>query len=162
MAGNRKTIVISPYLLYFKYHTWYVWAGSDVFGYDKPGPFRLSRMQAVELLSTEEYVPSSQSKGELIKDLKLDYHPANKEKMFDIKLRITGNFVLAARQTKWFDGDNAVLQKDGSLEYTVKLKGLEAITLWVMRSLDSIEVLEPKELRDEIDRRVNVYLARRR
>ena len=41
------------------------------------------------------------------------------------------------------------------------LKGLESITLWIMRALDCIEVLEPRKLADEIDRRVGAYLERK-
>lgn len=45
--------------------------------------------------------------------------------------------------------------------YEVELMGLEAITLWIMRALDCVEVLEPKKLADKIDRRVGAYLERR-
>ena len=45
-----------------------------------------------------------------------------------------------------------------SVLYEVELMGLEAITLWIMRALDCVEVLEPRKLADEVDRRVGAYL----
>ena len=66
-------------------------------------------------------------------------------------------------ETEWFPGEKKTLSPDGeSLIYEVKLKGLEAVTLWIMRALDCVEVLKPAELRKEIDRRVNEYINRRK
>ena len=65
-------------------------------------------------------------------------------------------------ETQWFLGEKKTLDpKGGSLIYEVNLKGLEAITLWIMRALNCIEVLEPIELRKRIDKRVNEYVKRR-
>jgi predicted DNA-binding transcriptional regulator YafY len=160
MKGEKITDVISPYLLYFKYHSWYVWAASSTMGRDNPGPYRLSRMLAMETLDGG-YIEPHKTMDEMAEDLELDYHPAYGGKTFDVKLRIRGSFVKSVRQTAWFKGAQIKPQQDGSIIYCVRLKGLEAIRLWIMRSLDSIEVLEPKELADNIDNRVNAYLAAR-
>jgi predicted DNA-binding transcriptional regulator YafY len=49
IKGKKVQDVISPYFLYFKYHSWYVWAASKSRG-NSSGPFRLSRMKAIETL----------------------------------------------------------------------------------------------------------------
>jgi predicted DNA-binding transcriptional regulator YafY len=163
MNGETISDVISPYFLYFKYHSWYVWAASGKNNYTS-GPYRLSRMRTIETLDGGAgYVGmDGDAKDKMIRDLELDYHPAYGGKEFDIKLRVTGSFVQPAIQTEWFRGQEIKRQDDGSIIYSVKLKGLEAITLWIMRSLSDIEVLEPIQLRDEIDRRVDAYLDKRK
>jgi hypothetical protein len=98
----------------------------------------------------------------MIRDLEMDYHPLYGGVEFDVRLRIFGSFVQPATQTVWFKGQSIKEQDDGSIVYSVRLKGLEAITLWIMRSLANIEVLEPVELRDDIDSRVDEYMERRR
>jgi predicted DNA-binding transcriptional regulator YafY len=163
MNGETVTDIISPYFLYFKYHSWYVWAASKKNGYTS-GPYRLSRMRAIETLENRTgYVDiDDAAKDKMAMDLELDNHPVYGGKEFNVKLRVTGSFVQAAIQTEWFKGQKITRRQDGSVIYSVKLKGLEAITLWIMRSLSDIEVLEPIELRDEIDRRVDAYMERRR
>jgi predicted DNA-binding transcriptional regulator YafY len=163
MNGETINDIISPYFLYFKYHSWYVWAASEKNNYTS-GPYRLSRMRTIETLKNgTDYVGiDNDEKDKMIRDLELDYHPAYGGKEFDIKLRITGSFVQPAIQTEWFKGQKITRQDDGGIIYSVKLKGLEAITLWIMRSLSDIEVIEPIQLRDEIDRRVDAYTHKRK
>ena len=80
---------------------------------------------------------------------------------YRVKLRITGSFVKPCMETKWFPDEVKDFNKeDGSLNYEVTLKGLEAITLWIMRALDCVEVIEPAELRDLVNARVKRYLDR--
>jgi predicted DNA-binding transcriptional regulator YafY len=160
--GEKITDTVTPYFLYFRYHSWYVWAASKN-GSDEGRPFRLSRMSAIETLEEGVgYVGVEEgTRAEMIRDLELDYHPAYGGGDVLVKLHISGSFVRPAVQTEWFKGQEVKIQDDGSIIYSVKLKGLEAITLWIMRALDCIDVLAPEELRDEIDRRVNAYIARR-
>ena len=160
MNGEMITDVISPYLLYFKYHSWYVWAAPSSAGGCNPGPFRLSRMRSIETLDGG-YVEPHKTPAEMAEDIELDYHPAFGGQTFNVRLRISGGFVKPAQQTAWFKGARIEPQTDGSIIYCVKLRGLEAIRLWIMRSLDSIEVLEPRELIEDIDRRVDSYIAAR-
>jgi predicted DNA-binding transcriptional regulator YafY len=163
MNGERIKDTITPYFLYFKYHSWYVWAASKS-GDNKGRPFRLSRMSAIEMLDDGvDYVGIEEgTKAKMIRDLELDYHPAYNGGEIHVRLRITGSFIRPAVQTEWFKGQEIKFQNDDSIIFSVKLKGLEAITLWIMRALDCIEVLEPEELRNEIDRRVAEYMARKR
>ncbi|MDR1580561.1 MAG: WYL domain-containing protein, partial [Synergistaceae bacterium] len=139
MNGEMITDVISPYFLYFKYHSWYVWAASSKIGRDNPGPYRLSRMRAIETLDGG-YAEPHKTMAEMAEDLELDYHPAYRGKTFNVRLRISGNFVKSVQQTMWFKGAQIEPRPDGSIIYSVRLKGLEEIRLWIMRSLDSIEV----------------------
>lgn len=159
--GKIGAYCLSPYKLYFRYHAWYVMGGCPERSKDYPVPFRLSRMSAVELLSNGTFIPCPYSLKELEENIALDFHPADPDKIYDIRLRISGTFAKPAAQTEWFPGQKITWEKDQkSLIYEVRLKGLEAVCLWIMRALDCMEVLGPSELRQEIDRRVKAYLDR--
>jgi hypothetical protein len=111
--------------------------------------------------SNETYVPTTLPESASHGD-KLPPEEEKTGKEYNIKLRLTGNFALTTRQTRWFEGDSTSVQKDGSVIYSVRMHGLETITPWIMRYLDCIEIIEPRELRDEIDHKVDAYMTRRK
>jgi predicted DNA-binding transcriptional regulator YafY len=157
--GKIQSCTISPYALYFKYDAWYL-MGRDRNIEQTPTVFRLNRMNVVEVLPNGEFIDCPWEPEELRANIELDFHPTNSEKKYDVKLRIVGFFARAVMETEWFKGEKKKRNGD-YVDYEVTLKGLERITLWIMRSLNCIEVLEPKELKDEVNRRVDAYLARR-
>ena len=159
--GKTRSCTLSPYVLYLKHHAWYVMGLS----HDAPTklfPFRLGRMRLVELLNDVDFIPSAESIKDLRKRIALDFFPADAEASHLVRLRITGKVARSCMETEWFPGEKKSWEEGGkSVLYEVELMGLEAITLWIMRALDCVEVLEPKKLADEIDRRVGAYLERR-
>jgi predicted DNA-binding transcriptional regulator YafY len=131
----------------------------------RPAVFRLDRMRMVEVLLDQSFIESPWSPEELRDNIEQDWHAANPREQYKIKLRITGPQALDVMETEFFKGEKKRLDskgKNGAVLYEVTLKGLERITLWIMRSLECFEIIEPKELRDEIDRRVNEYLKHRK
>lgn len=160
-ANDLECCEFSPHVIYMRHHSWYVLG--KVSGEQKI--LRLDRIKSAELLDKPQEDPlSAEELSMMVHDVQLDYNPFAKAPSGDwhIKLRITGSFVQPCRETQWFPGEKKTFDPEsGSLTYEVKLKGLEAITLWIMRALDCMEVLEPAELREIIDRRVNEYLKRR-
>ena len=159
--GKTRTCTLSPYVLYLKHHAWYVMGLS----HDAPIkllPFRLGRMRLVEHLNDVDFIPIAESMKDLRRRIALDFYPADTELSYFVRLRITGSFARPCMETEWFPGEKKSWEEGGkSVLYEVELMGLEAITLWIMRALDCVEVLEPKKLADEIDRRVGAYLERR-
>ena len=156
--GKTRSCTLSPYVLYLKHHAWYVMGLS----HDAPiklFPFRLGRMRLVELLNDVDFIPSSESIKDLRRKIALDFFPTDVEVSYFVRLRITGSFARPCMETEWFPGEKKSWEDGGkSVLYEVELMGLEAITLWIMRALDCVEVLEPRKLADEIDRRVGAYL----
>ena len=162
--GKKYACTISPHALFFKYHAWYLIGISPEKNKTSPAVFRLNRIKAVELRSSENFIECPYSPEELRNNIELDFDPYNPDKEYQVKLRITGDFAGPVMETEWYGGENKKEERDPNGErivhYEVKLKGLERITLWIMRALDCVEVLEPQELREEIDRRVSAYLKR--
>ena len=161
--GHASSCTLSPHLLFHKFHSWYV-VGESPDKKDLAQPaFRLDRMKAVSLLDEDQPQPLSDEELEKRKkNIALDFNPAKPDETYHVKLRITGSFARPCMETEWFPGEKKTWEERGkSVLYEVELMGLEAITLWIMRALDCVEVLEPKKLADEIDRRVGAYLERK-
>ena len=164
--GEKYPCTISPHALFLKYHAWYLIGISPEKNKKSPAVFRLNRIKAVELLPSEDFIECPYSPEELRKNIELDFDPYNPGGEYLVKLRITGDFAGPVMETEWYSGEKKERERGPndellkSVHYEVKLKGLERIALWIMRALDCVEVLEPKELKDEIDRRVNAYLKR--
>ena len=155
----------APQVIYVKHHSWYVFG--EVSG--KQRILRIDRIKSADLSNEYQENPLTLDElNALERDIQLDYNPfkpfpKTPADGWNIKLRVTGSFVQPCMETEWFPGEKKIFDsKSKSLIYEVKLKGLEQITLWIMRALDCFEVLEPAELRDEIDRRVNAYCKRRK
>ena len=157
----------SPWTLYLKYHSWYILGELHEGDSSRTSILRVDRIKIAEVLRDDQPHPcGGKALKELENDIRLDYNPFDKalpKEGYHVKLRVTGPFVKPCQETKWFPGESCTPVGDGSgdIIYEVTLKGLESITLWIMRVLECIEVLEPAKLRDEIDRRVKAYTDRR-
>ncbi len=158
----------SPWTLYLKYHSWYILGELHEKDGSRTSILRVDRIRLANVLDDNQPHPcGGKALEELENDIRLDYNPFDKNLPKDgyhVKLRVTGSFVQACQETKWFPGESCTPTNDGSgdIIYEVTLKGLEAITLWIMRALNCIEVLEPVKLREIIDERVDEYLVRRK
>jgi predicted DNA-binding transcriptional regulator YafY len=164
--GKKSSYTISPNALFFKYHAWYLVGISPEKNEASPAVFRLNRMKIVEPLPNGDFIESPYSPEELRENIELDFDPDKPNKEYLIKLRITGSFAKPVMETEWYRGEKkkAALEANGdlSVQYEVKLRGLERITLWIMRALNCVEILEPQELKDEIAQRVDTYLKQNR
>ena len=157
----------SPWILFLKYHSWYILGEMETGNKLETRVLRVDRIKKLEILDEEQPNPCDRKKlKQLQNDIRLDKYGHTDCPMpkngWNIKLHITGSFAKPCMETQWFPGEKKTMLKDGSVDYEVKLKGLEEITLWIMRALNCMEVVEPKELRNIIDKRVDEYLERRR
>ena len=157
----------SPWLLYLKHHGWYVIGEVHEGEGDRPHILRVDRIKLADVSDEDQPHPcEGDALEELAKKVRLDYNPYDEHicegGFYHVKLRITGTFAQACMKTEWFPDEKKVWSSDEKdvVDYEATLLGLESMILWVMRAMDCIEVLEPKELRDEIDRRIKTYLER--
>ena len=159
--NDLESCEFAPYVIYMRHHAWYVLG--KISGEQKI--LRVDRIKSADLIDKVQQAPLSAKELKSIEqDIQLDYNPYEKipPDGWKIKLKITGSFVQPCMETQWFPGEKKTFDSETqSLIYEVNLKGLEAITLWIMRALNCMEILEPAELRRRIDRRVNEYIQRR-
>lgn len=149
-VGMEKTLDlrVSPWGVYFKHHAWYLWGKAVEF--DGPGPFRLSRMQAVEVLDASAEAPAL---GARLEDIALrDFDPKEAPgTRYAVKLRIRHPFAVMAAETAWYPQQRiSAPDKDGSVLFEATVTSLEEISRWILRAADCMEVLEPEVLREKV------------
>ena len=161
---DLRSCSFSPRALYLKHHSWYVMGEVHDDQGDRAHILRVDRIRSADVLEKDQPHPcEGKDLEELERDIRLDLDPFDKRAPkggYRVKLRILGSFVRPCMETEWFPGEKKTLGQDGTLDYEVTLKGLESIALWIMRALDSVEVIEPAELRERIDERVKKYTDR--
>lgn len=157
--GEERSFRISPWSVYFKYHSWYLWGIAE--GYTCPGPFRISRMQIVQLESEAGYCPPSERDPLLIKP-GCDFNPEEPMRSYTICLRIFPPFSFPAADTEWFPGQKVYWEdrRRGILRYEAHVSGLDDVTRWVMRALECFEILGPDELAKRVREKIDGFLLR--
>lgn len=158
--GEEKNMHISPWFIYFKHHSWYLWGKAEE--YNDSGPFRISRMRLIQPISSKKYEnpPEGFNMRHFVYS---DHVPGQAEKTYKVRLRIHPPFASPAMETEWFPGQNAKwedLREKKTAVYELETNGLDDITRWIMRALDSFEVLEPEELKDKIRNKIEQYQGR--
>ena len=103
--GKKAAYTISPYALYFKYHAWYLMGSSSEKSVAQPTVFRLNRMLMVEVQENGNFIECPYPPEKLRENIELDFHPANPDKEYNVRLRITGSFARAVLETVWFNGE---------------------------------------------------------
>jgi len=158
--GEEKSFHISPWFIFFKHHSWYLWGKAEEL--ENPGPFRISRMRLIQPVSTRrfEVPPENLDMKDIVYQ---DYLPGKKEQKYSVRLRIFPPFANPAMETEWFPGQQIKWENPKERKiaiYEVETNGLEDISRWIMRALDSFEVLEPQELKEKIQNKIEIYQVR--
>lgn len=129
---------IEPYHLVFQWSSWYVWGWC---GARKDFRlFKLSRMSELRLT------------GEKFQKRQAPLPDFTPEKVFPPQYQVTAVF---AKECKWrlieeYGADSFVIQPDGTLKFSFGFTDKEQIINWMLTFGEKGELLEPKELRDEL------------
>lgn len=129
---------IEPYHLVFQWSSWYVWGWC---GARKDFRlFKLSRMSELRLT------------GEKFQKRQAPLPDFTPEKVFPPQYQVTAVF---AKECKWrlieeYGADSFVIQPDGTLKFSFGFTDKEQIINWMLTFGEKGELLEPKELREEL------------
>jgi predicted DNA-binding transcriptional regulator YafY len=139
--GSRE---VDPYALVFKRHSWYL------LGFchhrQETRTFRLNRIKKVTLTDRSFERKSDFSVEEFFRDSWEIYQG----KLTEVKLRFFGKAVKVIESGPHHPSEIITREKDGSLLYSVKVKGTEEISRWILGFGEMVEVLEPEDLRESI------------
>ena len=82
------------------------------------------------------------------------HQPVNlTKKKYTVKLLVSPDFAGEARKTQWDISQTLIPSQDGSGRYifSAELESLENISWWIEKHRDSIEVLQPEELKGDMN-----------
>ncbi len=162
MGKELGPLFLSPWNIYYKYHSWYVFGIAE--GNSEPGPYRIDRMKIVHIMDGKPYqaMRDKMTKSDIEDLLRRDFNPSQPKKEYAVKLRIHPPFTHSLRQKEWFPGQKITNDESvpGAFLYEVILKGLDDVTRWIMRALDSFEILEPEELKEKVREKIETFQGR--
>lgn len=73
-----------------------------------------------------------------------------KDGEFDLTLKIRYPFSIIIKEKIWVDNQEIIENEDKSIIFKAKMKGYSEIKSWVLSMGSNVEVIEPKQLRDDI------------
>lgn len=129
---------IEPYYLIFQWASWYVWGWCK-----KREDFRMFKLNRMEHLQISEKVFATRQ---------VPMPDLSNEKIFPGGIKVKAIF---EPECKWrlveeFGSESFTEQKDGTLLFQADYTDKENLITWLMSFRDKVELLEPKEVRDEI------------
>jgi len=144
---SERDFVISPYRLVFLRRSWYVIARSSV--HQEIRTFKVSRILNSELLDQTYQIPRNFNLSRyfgnawhLIRD--------RDGKSWKVKIHFHQEVAHNVAEVNWHKTQKIRHRKDGALVFEATVDSLKEIVWWVLGYGAQAEVLEPRELRDEI------------
>lgn len=144
------TTRLRPYQLLFNRHSWYVIGRSSI--HRGPRTFNLSRIASLEPtnqtfarargFSLERYLGNAWN---LIPEPGPDHR---------VHLRFAPLVGRNVAEVRWHGTQETAFQKDGSLDFRVRVSGLNEIAWWILGYGDQVEVLSPAKLRKLVAQRI--------
>jgi len=144
LESGKSSREVDPYALVFKRHSWYLLGFCH--NREEMRTFRLNRIKKVTLTDRNFEKNSDFSVEEFFKD-SWDLYQG---KPTEVKLRFFGKAAKVIESGPHHPSEIVTKDKDSSLLYTVKVKGTEEISRWILGFGELVEVLEPQELRENI------------
>lgn len=135
---GQSTRCIEPYYLIFRWASWYVWGWCT-----ERSDFRLFKLNRMDKVNLLEHKFSR--KNVPMPDL-------SHERIFPGGIKVKALF---EPECKWrlveeFGSESFKEQKDGKLLFQADYTNRENLMTWLMSFRDKVELLEPKEIREEI------------
>lgn len=147
--GQVINIKLSPYRLLFSRHSWYVIGRSSL--HRETRTFNVGRIQTIELLDEQFQVPRSFS---IERYLGNAWHliPESGPDQ-DVLIRFSPMVARNVAEVVWHKTQKVSTRDDGSLDFQVRVSGLNEISWWILGYGDQAEVLKPERLRQLIAQR---------
>lgn len=147
---------LRPYQLLFNRHTWYVIGRSSLHG--GPRTFNVGRIANIELLPQKYARPRGFSVERYLGNAwNIMPSPGPDE---SIVIRFKPLVASNVAEVTWHKSQRLEWLDDGSLDFHVRVSGLNEVVWWILGYGDQAEVLRPAKLRKLVAQRVrNLYEA---
>ena len=110
-------------------------------------PFKIERIEAIEATSETYVIPPDFDAN---KYLGSSWGIIVDEKVKTVRLKVAPAIARIMEETRWHPSQVVKQQKDGSAIMTLRAAVTVELSSWILRWGEQMEVLEPKELREEV------------
>ncbi len=151
----RSCRVVDPHYLYLWDNLWYLRA----YCHNRKAPlsFALDKIQNLKVLA-KHFVSDPEINPE--KELQGGFGAVLDGPETEVVVRIDPKHQPYVTRIRWHQSQTETMLPDGRLEMRFKVKGTDAIKLWLYRGLPNIEVIEPKKLRVELKMELEAAVAK--
>jgi predicted DNA-binding transcriptional regulator YafY len=153
--GARIETKLSPYQLLFHNHSWYVIGRSSLHAAVRT--FNVGRIRALKPLEDRYQVP---------RNFSLERYLGNAWRLVrgsgadqEVRIRFQPLVARNVAEVLWHRTQRTHFNDDGTLEFRVKVSGLDEISWWILGYGDQAEVLAPTALREKIIDRIHNMVA---
>jgi proteasome accessory factor B len=139
---------LSPYRLLFSRHSWYVIGRSSI--HREVRTFNVGRIQEMTPLDERFHLP---------RGFTIDRYLGNAWHLIpdgpdqDVVIRFAPLVARNVAEVVWHKTQHVVARDDGSIDFHVRVSGLQEISWWILGYGDQAEVLKPARLRQLIVQR---------
>lgn len=148
--------VLSPYRLLYSNHSWYVIARSSI--HRQVRTFNIGRIRQLDFAGTAYRIPKNFSLERYFGYAwQIIPEPGP---IYDVRVRFEKLVAKNVAEVVWHRTQQLDWNKDGTLNFQVRVKGLNEMSWWIMRYGDQAQVLEPRKLRDLVAKRARSMLQR--
>lgn len=149
VPSEEREYTLSPWGMYFREHSWYLWTGRS----DKPTgqgfTFRLSRLRSVELCPELPYAEPPQ--GATLEGFAGSaWFAASGALRHAVTLKLFPPLAQIVAETPWHVTQRIEPQDDGSALFHVELPELTEMARWIMACAPCAQVIAPKELKARV------------
>jgi len=148
--GQFALTKVSPYRLFFSRRSWYLIGRSSV--HRAVRTFNVGRIQEVTLLEDRVRVPRRFSLDRYLRNAWHLIPEPGRDRQ--VHIRFGPKVATNVAEVTWHKTQRVEFRPDGSLDFYVKVSGLNEISWWILGYGDQAEVLQPPELRKLIARHI--------
>ena len=145
------TTKLRPYRLLFSRHSWYVIGRSSL--HTDIRTFNLSRISELTMLEEKYSVPRGFNLDRYLRNAWHLIPEVGRDR--DVVVKFQPLVARNVAEVVWHKKQQTKFLEDGSLEFRVRVSGLNEIAWWILGYGDQAEVLKPAKLRKLIAHRVS-------
>jgi predicted DNA-binding transcriptional regulator YafY len=139
---------LSPYRLLFSRRSWYVIGRSSL--HREVRTFNVGRIQELELLDEPFHVPRGFS---IERYLRNAWHLIPDGPDQEVVVRFAPMVARNVAEVAWHKTQRIVQRDDGTIDFHVRVSGVQEISWWILGYVDQAEVLKPARLRQLVAER---------
>ncbi|MCB2188433.1 MAG: WYL domain-containing protein [Deltaproteobacteria bacterium] len=148
-AAGETVRLVDPYTLWFQEGSFYLFGHCHLRGGLRM--FAVDRMRLVRVTDETFEVPADYDLDALLAH---SFKLMRDQEIHTVRVRISPAWARWVGERIWHQSQEILTLPDGGLELTFQVNGLQEIRMWVLSLGKEAEVLEPRELREELARQV--------
>lgn len=156
-AQRIETLEIEPWGIFFAKRSWYLVARKRSTGDLRQ--YKLARFRRMELTERTFEV----DRGWTVEKYAADMWETMKDgagRRHTVRIEVAEPMAEIVSETQWHPSQVIERRRDGSLVLSATISGLDEVRSWVLGMGAGARVLEPKELRDQVDAEIRKMAAR--